>query len=439
MDAGVVGVVERDDFGAGREEIDGGAVVGGERELVAARGVADGDDVVERVARGVEARDVHVGGGVAGGGDEDDAGVARGGERGELRIGKAGAAGLAVAGVDDVRAVADGVVHAAGDVGDGAAAGGGENFHGHDLDFPRDAGDGEAVVADGADGAGDVGAVAVVVGGAAGLGTVHEARAVGVAESRRRVAPEVGGDVLMVEVHAGIDDGDDDVGRIVNEIPRGGGLDVGPGDAGGLAGVFHRPERAVEELGIVGLGGNVADVIGLDELVAAGGAEARERGGGGVGVVEVDDTEVAEARDFLAHAHAVARFLGIGGRQTGGVRPGENHVFAEALGEFLGREGRVGRGGGAGEGKRAEEGKKKAKGKTREAHGSGEWRTLERGRGVTSAVGRSAFFAAWPTRRTKRRGSATPPYILKEERECVRPTGVRKLPRWRRRWSRSHR
>ena len=181
------------------------------------------------------AGDVEIGRGVAGGGDEDDAGVTGGGDGGEFRLRKPDTGGLAVTGVDDVGAAGDGVIDAGGDVGHGAAAGRRKSFDRHELDLPRDPGDADVVIADGADRARDVRAVAAVVGGVAADHDTAAADEVGavaiIGGGGRGIDPEIGGEVLMGEVQAGIHDGDDDVGRVADQVPRGEGLDVGAGDA----------------------------------------------------------------------------------------------------------------------------------------------------------------------------------------------------------------
>ena len=70
---------------------------------------------------------------------------------------------VAIAVVGDVGPHLHGVVEAPDGVARRAAAVGAEELQGHDLDVPVDAGDADAVVAHGADRAGDVRAVAVVV------------------------------------------------------------------------------------------------------------------------------------------------------------------------------------------------------------------------------------------------------------------------------------
>ena len=99
------------------------------------------------------------------------------------------------------------------------AAVGVQELEGHDLDVPVDAGDADAVVAHGADGAGDVRAVAVVVHRVAvvvdevvAVDVVDVAVAVvvdAVAGDLARVGPDVGGQVGVGVVDAGVDHGHD--------------------------------------------------------------------------------------------------------------------------------------------------------------------------------------------------------------------------------------
>ena len=64
------------------------------------------------------------------------------------------------------------------------------------------------------------------------------------------VGPEMGGEEGIVEIDAGVEDGDDDVGAAAGNVPGGGGVDVSAGGSGGgaidgvgegLAGVLKPP------------------------------------------------------------------------------------------------------------------------------------------------------------------------------------------------------
>src|SRR5262249_24208377 len=133
-------------------------------------------------------------------------------------------------------------------------AGGVEELERHEADVPIDAGDADAVVADRPDGAGHVGAVAVVVHGVAVV--VHEVVAVdvidvavvvvvdAVAGDFAGVGPDVGGQVGVVVVDAALDDGDGDAAGAGGRVPGLGGVDVGVRGAAALAGVVQAPLRA---------------------------------------------------------------------------------------------------------------------------------------------------------------------------------------------------
>src|SRR5690606_14167018 len=193
-----------------------------------------------------------------------------------------------VAHVDDVDAVVGGI-------GQGVHAGLEEEHPGVLTRAEVDEGDpggdaGDAQVVDGrGDGAGDVGAVAVVVdvGGVfavGGLARSVELLAIGVFgdvgdEVAAETAVEVGGDVGVVAVDAGVDDADQDafVARLLLVGPVGGGADhahvplkVGEGfGAGGAAG-----GGVVQGVLVDGRsGGAVAGGGGGADLAVGGGAD----------------------------------------------------------------------------------------------------------------------------------------------------------------------
>jgi len=160
----------------------------------------------------------------------------------------------------------------------------------------------------------------------------------------------------MGEVQAGIYDGNDDVGRIADHVPRGEGLDIGAGDAAGLAKVVKSPLGT--EGRVVGCDGEVAEAITLDKFVAAGGGEPCDGGSDVIGIVEFDDAEIADVGERRANTDAVASLLGVDGSAVGGAGFGEEGAVAETLGEFLGGDGRRigGAGGGEGDGEKERKG-----------------------------------------------------------------------------------
>src|SRR5262249_36200554 len=158
-------------------------------------------------------------------------------------------------------------------------------------DVPVDPGDAEGVVPRGADGAGGVGAVGVVV---ERIGVVvDEVVAVvvvgepvvvvvdAIIGDLPRVVPHVGGEVGVVVVDARVDVGDGDAAAAGGEVPGLGRVDVGvwgavaqAGDE--LPGVVHAvelPERRVVRIEIQGIH---LHQVGLDV------AKARQGGQGGV-------------------------------------------------------------------------------------------------------------------------------------------------------------
>src|SRR5262249_15114969 len=130
----------------------------------------------------------------------------------------------------------------------------------HDLHVPDDPGDAAAVVGHGADGAGHVRPVVVVVHGVAvvvdevvAVNVIDVAVAVvvdAVAGDLAGVGPDVGRQVGMVIVHAGVDGRHEDAAGARGDVPRLGGVDVGIDGAAALAGVVQAPERA--EGGVIG-------------------------------------------------------------------------------------------------------------------------------------------------------------------------------------------
>src|SRR5262249_36880628 len=144
-------------------------------------------------------------------------------------------------------------------------------LHGHDLDVPVDTGGAHGVVPHHADGAGDMGAVPVVVHRVAvpvdevvAVVVVNEAIAVVVgvvAGDLPRVMPHVGGQVRVRVVHPGVEDGDDDAAAPGGDVPGLVGVDVGVGRAGGLPSVEEAP--VARQGGVVRHPGAAQDDIGL--------------------------------------------------------------------------------------------------------------------------------------------------------------------------------
>ncbi len=179
----------------------------------------------------------------------------------------------------------------------GAASVGVEKSERHDAALPRDSGNAQAVVADGGNGSGDVGAVRVGVGGvvvfaeevpAVDVIDVSVAIVIDAVEFFQGVDPDVRGEIGMGDIHAGIDDADDDGGGARGDIPGFGGVDIGIGDAAGLACVVEAPEG--REACVIGKGlCGVKDVIGFGEEDGIGfRGEAGDQawdgiGGGGCG------------------------------------------------------------------------------------------------------------------------------------------------------------
>ncbi len=144
-------------------------------------------------------------------GDDDHATV-EGVVDGILQGGRAVVA--AQAQVDHPRPVVGGVGDAADDVGVRACARGVQGLHGHHLGVVGDAGYSYTVVGEGGDGAGDVGAVAVVV--------------CGVAVVAHEVVPgdQLAGQVGVGGVSAGVHDGDDHAAAC-GQVPGLGELHLG--------------------------------------------------------------------------------------------------------------------------------------------------------------------------------------------------------------------
>src|SRR5688572_27490071 len=176
--------------------------------------------------------------------------------------------------VRDLHVLGREVLHGRDGVGGEPATGAQELEH-HDLALPVHAGDADAVVADRADGAGRVRAVAahvvdvgVVVVEVPAVDVVGKAVAVvvqAVAGDLAGVNPDVGREVRVAHLRAGVDHGDDEVGVAGADVPRLRAADVRAGGADhavdGLAGVQDAPLE-IEE-GIVGDDRGMHDVVRL--------------------------------------------------------------------------------------------------------------------------------------------------------------------------------
>src|SRR5439155_3095160 len=127
-------------------------------QVIVGVGGGDGHDIRQVVAGRIERVLVVV---LA---DAEEVAVARGGDIDVPGIGRVqdrvvqglGIRVAAVAVVGNLRAVGDGVIQSENGVAGRAAAAGVEELDGHDLHVPVDAGDADAVIAHGADGAGHV-------------------------------------------------------------------------------------------------------------------------------------------------------------------------------------------------------------------------------------------------------------------------------------------
>ena len=270
---GIGGVPGGVDGGARCSHVNGEcAVVGVVRIEFITRGCGgDRDDIIDGVVRRVAGSEVVIGEFVAGGCDEDHAG-AFGSDDGALE--GRGEFWTGPACVHDFCAVEAGVIDAGDGVRGGAEAIDIEKFAGHNLDFPTNAGDAFAVVADGADDAGDVSAVAVIIGTIAGVVNGIEAVNVindsvpivvdAVAGNFGSVGPDVGREIFVSVTNASVDDGDDDPGGVIMSLPGNGGIDIAAGCSIKLAGVLHGPELI--ETRIVRNDGGVEDIIGFGEF-----------------------------------------------------------------------------------------------------------------------------------------------------------------------------
>ena len=209
-------------------------------------------------------------------------------------------------------------------VGHVARAVGVEDPQRHHLARVRDADDADAVVADRGDRARDVRAVAVgvvgqvvVVDEVPAVHVVDVAVAVvvdAVARDLARVRPDVGGEVGVVVLDPGVDDGDDDVGAAGRRVPGRLGVDVG------VARLVEAPH--LRQARVVGRERGGDDAVGLGVLDARLRVEA---GGSDVGrEVGLDDVEAGHEVGGDGPVHGLRRqggSAGPGGRAARRVRP----------------------------------------------------------------------------------------------------------------------
>jgi len=93
------------------------------------------------------------------------------------------------------------------------------------------------------------------------------------------VRPDVGLEIGVLQIDAGVDDRDEGPARSGRDVPRLLGMDVGAGLAAGLAGIVEAVELRVPR--IVRREGRLDDVVGLGVLDPRIPAEARDRLFGG--------------------------------------------------------------------------------------------------------------------------------------------------------------
>ena len=259
------------------------SVVGEVADRVVVVGGRDRDHVGTVGPRRVEGQEVVVVAhecGVSGRSDEQDVALGSDGVGHGLREGAWPA--ITVVGGDDVDAArlqVARIVEAGHRIGDGAVAGCVEHLAGQELDVPVHAHHAQRVVADRADGPGDVRAVPEVVGRVAtqtrerpaasgedveAVHIVDVAVAVvidSVARNLARVDPDVGGQILVRRFDAAVDHHDHHGGASGCEIPGQRRLDVHPGCTQGLAAVVHAPEQVERRL--VGRQHGLQDIVGL--------------------------------------------------------------------------------------------------------------------------------------------------------------------------------
>ena len=315
------------DAGAGGADVHGGGAV-----VVHVRaggsGGGDGDDVGGIISAGIKRGGVVVGATVAGRRDKEDAGGVGGVDRGlEGGIEAAAPPGIAA----EMVALGGAVVHRRHGAGIVAVPGRADELAGDQADVPAHTRDADTVVADRADGAGAMGAVAVVVHGIVvpvveivAVEVVDIAVAVvihAVAGDLAGIDPHVGGEVGVGVIDTGVDDHDQHAGIAGVVIPGLGGVDVVVGS------LVETPQ--VAESGIVGGGGGIDDMVGGGHAVGTEGAGILDHGGGdgvGRGVGEGDEPGVLVG-DLAADLGAVAAVEG--GEFLLGEVGGDDDVVAD--------------------------------------------------------------------------------------------------------------
>ena len=256
---------QREDLGPGRGDVDEVAAVGVRTDAAVRIARGDHDDVLA-ARRPAEVRRAAF---IPRGDHDDDVLLRRIVER---RVDALAFHRGAPADVDDPGALIGGVLDGAdsGGIGDPILISG---FEGHHAPQPGHAGDADAVVGGGADGAREVGAVADVVG--RDILVVDEVPSVHVVDepvavvvdavigNLVRIGPDLALQVLVRGIHARVDDRGDDVDRAVRDRPR-------PVGGNGL-----EPPQIVERLhprsfgliiGIIGSVDIMTDVVRFDEL-----------------------------------------------------------------------------------------------------------------------------------------------------------------------------
>ena len=215
-----------------------------------------GDDVGEREASGIRRRGVVVGPSVPGGSDEQDSALLVSLDGVEQRLRKPAAAPAVVRrdDIDPSLLHELDVLKTVDRIGDVAGARRIQKLARHEANRSVDPDDADAVVPDGANRAGDMGAVVIVVHGVGiVVGGVDSEAVVDltvavvidpVVVAVRRVTEHVRGQVRVGVVDSRVDHGHDDVAAPGREVPGFGGIDVRVREPTGLAHVAQSPEIA---------------------------------------------------------------------------------------------------------------------------------------------------------------------------------------------------
>ena len=211
------------------------------------------------------------------------------------------------------------------------------NLERHQRHLPADPSDTDAIVAHGPDDARDMGAVAVAIGHL--VIVVDEVPAVGVvliavlvivngiARGVTRIRPDVGGQIGMGDVDAGVDHRHDDVPRTGRHAPSLRGIDVVADGSGILAGVLQVPLRRHER--IIGPRGGADGEIRL---------EPRH----GLRVRRPVEHRIASRAGSCQREEPVAKRRGVPTGMANRERPDEHRTADDRLG--LGRVAKMGNG-----------------------------------------------------------------------------------------------